>query len=308
MVGFEGCRNLSDCSSTVTAYGGSYTNCSFKDCKNLVHCNASISETSTNLETKTYGFYNCDNLLNCKATALSRINYGFASCDNLVNCDGNVGESAYRSSISRTYYSCTMLLNCTGKARSSAADSYQSSNFGVFCDCQFCSNCSGSSPSQSIPVWNGTNTNVDFQTCPEYVDPEYVDHEYHIFYDDTKPKDIYGGDWEELAQGTFLEAAGSGYTAGASKSAGLPNLTGEFRRGLETENTTSLKGYTSGVLIPGGGSQGSRKAMGNSSSNYQGYPSITFDASRGGADPIYGKSSTVQPKSITSHIWKRKVQ
>lgn len=39
-----------------------------------------------------------------------------------------------------------------------------------------------------------------------------MDHEWHILWDDTKPASLYGGSWEELAQGIFLMSAGSGGT------------------------------------------------------------------------------------------------
>lgn len=109
----------------------------------------------------------------------------------------------------------------------------------------------------------------------------------------------FGGTWERLEDGRFLEAGSSI----SNKDAGLPNITGSFE----------IKGAASGMsnLDATSNSSGSFIKMGEvyhypftgTNKTYSGFDGYTFDASK--SSDIYGKSTTVQPKSRVVYIYKR---
>lgn len=120
----------------------------------------------------------------------------------------------------------------------------------------------------------------------------------------TSPAELFGGTWQEIAFNRVLMGAGTGYTAGSTVEAGLPNITGSF-----TTKTTDVGGSPfsgdANVLSAKGSLAFSEKSTsyggytGHSGSQYN----IQFDASR--SNPIYGRSYTVQPAAYYVHIWKR---
>lgn len=120
----------------------------------------------------------------------------------------------------------------------------------------------------------------------------------------TSPAALFGGAWQEIAFNRVLMGAGTGYTAGTTVEAGLPNITGSF-----TTKSTDVGGS------PFSGDANVLSAKGSlafieKSASYSGYTGhsgsqydIRFDASR--SNPIYGRSYTVQPAAYYVHIWKR---
>nr|DAX17397.1 MAG TPA: baseplate protein [Bacteriophage sp.] len=120
----------------------------------------------------------------------------------------------------------------------------------------------------------------------------------------TSPAELFGGTWHEIAFNRVLMGAGTGYTAGSTVEAGLPNITGSF-----TTKSTDVGGSPfsgdANVLSAKGSLAFSEKSTsyggytGHSGSQYN----IQFDASR--SNPIYGRSYTVQPAAYYVHIWKR---
>jgi len=120
----------------------------------------------------------------------------------------------------------------------------------------------------------------------------------------TSPAELFGGTWQEIAFNRVLMGAGTGYTAGSTVEAGLPNITGSF-----TTKSTDVGGSPfsgdANVLSAKGSLAFSEKRTsyggytGHSGSQYD----IQFDASR--SNPIYGRSYTVQPAAYYVHIWKR---
>ena len=120
----------------------------------------------------------------------------------------------------------------------------------------------------------------------------------------TSPAALFGGTWEQIAFNRVLMGAGTGYTAGSTVEAGLPNITGSF-----TTKSTDVGGSPfsgdANVLSANGSLAFSEKSTiyggytGHSGSQYN----IQFDASR--SNPIYGRSYTVQPAAYYVHIWKR---
>ena len=120
----------------------------------------------------------------------------------------------------------------------------------------------------------------------------------------TSPAALFGGTWEQIAFNRVLMGAGTGYTAGSTVEAGLPNITGSF-----TTKSTDVGGSPfsgdANVLSANGSLAFSEKSA--SYSGYTGHSgsqyNIQFDASR--SNPIYGRSYTVQPAAYYVHIWRR---
>ena len=122
--------------------------------------------------------------------------------------------------------------------------------------------------------------------------------------DRTSPAALFGGTWQEIAQNRVLMGAGSGHAAGSTVEAGLPNITGSL---IETSNN--------GITSPFRGNKNAISSIGafavtEVSSPYCGFAGyegsaydISFDASH--SNPIYGRSSTVQPAAYYVHIWRR---
>lgn len=120
----------------------------------------------------------------------------------------------------------------------------------------------------------------------------------------TSPAALFGGTWQEIAQNRVLMGAGTGYTAGSTVEAGLPNITGSF-----TTKSTDVGGSPFSGDVNVLSAKGSL-AFSEKSTSYGGYTghsgsqyNIQFDASR--SNPIYGRSYTVQPAAYYVHIWRR---
>lgn len=116
---------------------------------------------------------------------------------------------------------------------------------------------------------------------------------------DTNPNDLFDWQtWVEIGAGRTLQGVTTGQTAGSTVEAGLPNLTGTFGGWMLGNNLTPTG---DGVF-----SQVSYTASYPSSETGRGtYKGIKLDASKNGADPVYGKSDTVQPATYLVHFWKR---
>ena len=257
----------------------------FLRCTNLTNCTG-----SGNL-----GFSACTNLTNCTGTGSGSgsIGSGFSGCTNLTNCTGT-GTGSGPGGIGSGFSACTKLTNCTGTGTGS-------SGYGFY-SCRICSNCrQDPSNASKTATWGGTNTNVDWRTCPEY-----IDHEYHIFYDDTKPKDIYGGNWEELGAGTFLRAVGTNgaTTSGTATNGGSNTVT------LTESNLPSMYGYLYENGWIGHGNAGGKfldnmNSYGSGARGWQQYTNSEFypvGQTKGG-----GQAFSNEPLYKNCHIWKRKV-
>ena len=120
----------------------------------------------------------------------------------------------------------------------------------------------------------------------------------------TSPAALFGGAWQEIAQNRVLMGASYYHAAGTTVEAGLPNITGSL---IETSNngkTSPFRGNKNAILSIGA------FAVTEVSSPYCGFAGyegsaydISFDASH--SNPIYGRSSTVQPAAYYVHIWRR---
>lgn len=120
----------------------------------------------------------------------------------------------------------------------------------------------------------------------------------------TSPAALFGGTWQEIAFNRVLMGAGTGYTAGTTVEAGLPNITGSFTTKSTDVGGSPFSGDANVLSAKGS------LAFSEKSASYSGYTGhsgsqydIQFDASR--SNPIYGRSYTVQPAAYYVHIWKR---
>ena len=103
------------------------------------------------------------------------------------------------------------------------------------------------------------------------------------------------GTWSLVSQGRVLQGAASGETAGGTKEAGLPNITGEV--GLNINSNEAGGNTISGAFTKS--SSGSEGPTGDGASS----TTIYFNASR--SSSIYGNSTTVQPPAFLVNIFKR---
>ena len=120
----------------------------------------------------------------------------------------------------------------------------------------------------------------------------------------TSPAALFGGAWQEIAFNRVLMGAGTGYTAGTTVEAGLPNITGSFTTKSTDVGGSPFSGDANVLSAKGS------LAFSEKSASYSGYTGhsgsqydIQFDASR--SNPIYGRSYTVQPAAYYVHIWRR---
>ena len=123
--------------------------------------------------------------------------------------------------------------------------------------------------------------------------------------DPTSPAALFGGTWEEIASERVLMGASRSHAAGTTVKAGLPNITGSVVPKLAniynlfiSESGATMTGafYNTGVYS----SYGANDATSVTNSLTK---DLYFDASR--SNPIYGRSSTVQPAAYYVHIWHR---
>ena len=109
----------------------------------------------------------------------------------------------------------------------------------------------------------------------------------------TSPAELFGGTWQEIAFNRVLMGAGTGYTAGSTVEAGLPNITGSFVADVKKGEHKVSGAFTAGNVIASTGEYNS----------FSDVYKFSLDASKSNA--IYGRSATVQPAAYYVHIWKR---
>lgn len=114
------------------------------------------------------------------------------------------------------------------------------------------------------------------------------------------PNVTWGGTWEQVESGRFLQATTDTSKVGDTVNAGLPNITGSVQPAHGKSVWVETLGgsgafYNYNYATNCGVLSYSSTAGGNNS--------IAFDASR--SNSIYGNSTTVQPPSILVFIWHR---
>lgn len=109
----------------------------------------------------------------------------------------------------------------------------------------------------------------------------------------TSPASMFGGIWEEIAQGRTLMGATDAQIAGTTVDAGLPNITGSFVANVYNRMHAVSGAFTAGNSLTSTGANDS----------YAEVHKFSLDASR--SNPIYGASDTVRPPAYIVRIWER---
>lgn len=111
---------------------------------------------------------------------------------------------------------------------------------------------------------------------------------------DDDPAVVFGGRWKKLGECRVLQCADDDHPAGTTEEAGLPNIKGELE-GISRMDNAKGRGVLQWKILNYGTVTAEKSG--------QAARDIVFDASI--ASPIYGKSDTVQMKSIYANIWQR---
>ena len=110
------------------------------------------------------------------------------------------------------------------------------------------------------------------------------------------PANIFGGTWVKKGQGRCLWGSDGTNAADTTIAAGLPNITGTFSNYDRVGNT--LMGATGAFAKTGNYDSGTKSHGSDDWGKW-----MSFDASR--SNPIYGRSTTVQPPAFVVNIWVR---
>ena len=127
---------------------------------------------------------------------------------------------------------------------------------------------------------------------------------------DINPSTIFGfGTWERVAQKMTLWGASANGESGATKYAGLPNITGEvgYLKPMTSGSYYQGVNYKNGCFTKSKNitaTPNTRKVVASDTSDDNNETGlVNFDASS--SNSIYGKSTTVQPPALVVNIWKR---
>lgn len=119
----------------------------------------------------------------------------------------------------------------------------------------------------------------------------------YISKENVSPASLFGGTWEQVAEGYTLWTTTTSGEGGKKISAGLPNITGSISAGIWADTETSASGAFS--ITTGG----KHRPSAADSVNLRGF---SFNANNGATTKgIYGNSNTVQPPAIKTYMWIR---
>ena len=114
---------------------------------------------------------------------------------------------------------------------------------------------------------------------------------------DVNPSTIFGfGTWERVAQNMTLWGSSADGQVGTTKSAGLPNITGQIGTCVPVSHSQYASGAFSAISVG---------AIGNSTNGGTDRNVYGFSINASKSSPIYGNSTTVQPPALVVNIWKR---
>lgn len=150
-----------------------------------------------------------------------------------------------------------------------------------------------------VKIGNGINVAEDGTISINIsVDTVFPVGSIYLSRNNTSPAELFGGTWVKIASDRVLMGASSRHAAGTTVEAGLPNITatGGFYENLSIGD---LKDRLTGAFYANANNQTHKGSSGTDSDN----PTLDFDASR--SNPIYGRSSTVQPPAYYVNIWER---
>lgn len=120
----------------------------------------------------------------------------------------------------------------------------------------------------------------------------------------TSPAALFGGSWEEIASDRVLMGASRNHAAGTTVKAGLPNIAGSLSETSNDGKTSPFRGNKNAISSIGALAV---REVSSPFCGYAGYEGSTYDISFDASlsNPIYGRSSTVQPAAYYVHIWRR---
>lgn len=110
------------------------------------------------------------------------------------------------------------------------------------------------------------------------------------------PNTAWGGTWTKIEAGRFIEATTTAAQVAGTVEPGLPNITGEVY-GDEVTRDTNVT-YTGAFSATG-------KNGNFAGGGYNYFLPNGFKLDASVSSPIYGNSTTVQPKSIKAYVWRR---
>ena len=115
---------------------------------------------------------------------------------------------------------------------------------------------------------------------------------------DVNPSTIFGfGTWERVAQNMTLWGSSADGQVGTTKSAGLPNITGQFGACVPDRHSR----YASGAFV----ALSQLSTSGNTTNGGSATDVFGFSINASKSSSIYGNSTTVQPPALVVNIWKR---
>ena len=146
-----------------------------------------------------------------------------------------------------------------------------------------------------VKVGNGLTVDTDGRLSADSALAAYPVGSIYQSTDLSSPAALFGGTWQEIAQNRVLMGASYAHAAGTTVEAGLPNITGTFAADSLTDGNIKTTGAFWAVNL-------SKMRTATSYSTFE-ENGLGFAASR--SNPIYGRSSTVQPAAYYVHIWQR---
>lgn len=163
-------------------------------------------------------------------------------------------------------------------------------------------------------VLNETKANISDTYSKEEVDELFesffdvmypVGSQYTSYSSDFNPNsaDGWSGTWEKIEEGYFVEATEDSASVGTTKAAGLPNIEGYLEVQRSKWQGTIIDAVNGSFTTNNVGGSSTAKVTNGDDDPWLNRQRIGFSANL--SNPIYGNSTTVQPKSILAYIWKR---
>lgn len=119
------------------------------------------------------------------------------------------------------------------------------------------------------------------------------------------PNTAWGGTWSKISDGYFLEATTDSTKINTTKDAGLPNITGAITGATWNQSYGLYNFGVEGCFVYKQTYPRGRMLAEDSYWNSGSTSSAWFGINASNSSAIYGKSSTVQPKSTLCYVWKR---
>ena len=125
----------------------------------------------------------------------------------------------------------------------------------------------------------------------------------YLSVNNTSPASLFGGTWEQVAEGYTLWSTTTSGEGGKTISAGLPNITGSFQaRGIGTGINYVFREQKGAFLESSKEGISLTTAFENVSKTHNLH---VYEFNANASNSIYGNSNTVQPPAIKTYMWIR---